>query len=81
MNVNCIGFTTCENLFCKAMNSEKQTALHRAKMSPRFICRPFPEKVIRNIPAIDISANTIVFEVGAFLSSITIIIGVITMES
>jgi len=56
-------------------------ALHRAKISPRFICKPVPEQVIRNIPAMDINANIIVFKVGAFLSSIAMIIGVITMES
>ena len=81
MNVNCMGFTTCENLFCNAMNSEKQMALHSANISPRFITMPFPEQVIRYIPTMDINANTIVFEDGAFLSSIAMIIGVITIES
>lgn len=81
MNVNCIGFTTCENLFCNAINSEKQTALHRANISPKLICKPLPEQVIRYIPTMAIKANIIVFEVGAFLSSTAMIIGVITIES
>lgn len=81
MNVKCIGFTTCENLFCNAINSEKQMALHKANKSPGFICKPFPEQVIRYIPTIDINANTIVFEFGHFFSNIAMIIGVITIES
>jgi len=63
------------------MNSEKQMALHRANISPRFIAKPFPDEVIKKIPDSAINANMIVFGVGAFFSSIAIIIGVMTMES
>jgi len=76
-----MGFTTCENLFCNAMNNEKQMALHSANISPRLITMPFPELVIKYIPTIARSANTTVFEDGAFLSKIAMIMGVITIES
>jgi hypothetical protein len=81
MKVKCIGFTTCENLFCSAKNKEKKKALHNANISPEFICKPFPEQVIRYIPTIAANARSTVFEVGAFLSNIAMIIGVITIES
>ena len=81
MNVNCMGFTLSENLFCNAINNEKQNALQRANISPKLICNPLPEQVIRYIPTIAIKANIIVLDVGAFLSSTAMIIGVITIES
>ncbi len=47
MKVNWTGLTACENLFCRAMNSEKNMALHRAKISPALIFRPLPAQVMR----------------------------------